>query len=168
MSTNIVMPADTRRMNYAGHIFNWTLLGEATGGALALAEIEGWQGGEPPVHVHTREDEFFILLEGEMTFMIGDETRRAVPGTVVWAPRNVPHTFSFDTPTVRLLVGFMPAGQDKVFLEFSTPAAPGDVPGPPTVEPDFEAIEAADRAAGLTYVGPTLRELLTPSAASAS
>lgn len=167
MGTNIVTPADSERTNYAGHIFDWKLLGEATGGGLAMAEVEGWRGGEPPFHVHDREDEFFYILDGEMTFKIGDELKRATPGTLVWAPRKVPHGFMFETERVRLLIGFLPAGQDAVFKAFSTPATTG-LPREPRPEqmPDFEAIEAADRRAGVTYLGPPLREMLTATSAA--
>ena len=167
MDTNIVTPADSEPMNYAGHIFDWKVLGEATGGGLSVAEVHGWQGGEPPFHVHDREDEFFYILEGEMTFKIGDELKRATPGTMVWAPRKVPHGFMFDTPTVRLLIGFLPAGQDAVFNAFST-VATSIVPREPRPDemPDFEAIEAADHHAGVTYLGPPLREMLAAASAA--
>lgn len=167
MGTNIVNAGDSQLTNYAGHIFDWKIVGGATGGTLALAEVRGWQGGEPPLHVHALEDEFFYVLEGDVTFRIGDETKRALPGSLVWAPRGVPHGFAFETPTVRLLIGFSPAGQEDVFLRFSTAAAAGDLPGEPSHDPDFAEIEAADKAAGVTYLGPPLRELLA-SEASAS
>jgi quercetin dioxygenase-like cupin family protein len=154
--------------NYAGHLFDWKLLGETSGGSFALAEVTGWQGGEPPLHVHTREDEFFYVLEGKLTFKIGDELLPAGPGSFIWAPRNVAHTFMFDTPSVRMLIGFLPAGQDEVFLRFSTAADRSSHAGPPSSEPDYAAIEEADRQAGVTYVGPPLRELLSASATSAS
>jgi quercetin dioxygenase-like cupin family protein len=165
MGTNIVTPAEGERLNYAGHIFDWKLIGALTGGAFSLAEVEGWQGGEPPLHLHAREDEFFYVLEGEMTFKIGDELKLATPGSVVWAPRNVPHAFMFDTPTVRVLIGFFPAGQEAVFKRFSLPAARSDRPAPTDIEPDYAAIEAADNEAGVTYLGPPLREMLAVSAA---
>jgi quercetin dioxygenase-like cupin family protein len=150
--------------SYAGHLFDWRLLGDASEGALALADVTGWQGGEPPLHVHAREDEFFYILSGRVTFKIGDNLALAEPGSFVWAPRNVPHTFMFETPTVRMLIGFLPAGQDELFLRFSTPVAAGFQPGPPDAEPDYAAIEAADAAAGVTYLGPPLRELLASGA----
>jgi quercetin dioxygenase-like cupin family protein len=167
MGTNIITPGESERTNYAGHLFDWKLLGSATGGTLALAEVEGWQGGEPPFHVHEREDEFFYILEGEMTFKIGDELKRATPGTMVWAPRAVPHGFMFDTERVRLLIGFSPAGQDTLFRAFSTPAT-GTLPRAPQPAemPDFEAIEAADKRAGVIYLGPPLRDMLADTNAA--
>jgi quercetin dioxygenase-like cupin family protein len=157
-----------RLTNYAGHLFDWKLLGAASGGSFALAEVTGWQGGEPPLHAHAREDEFFYVLEGEVTFKIGDDLTQVGPGAFVWAPRNVPHAFMFDTPIVRLLIGFLPAGQDEVFLRFSTPADRSSEARPPEGELDYAAIEAADAEAGVTYLGPPLRDLLAASAASAN
>jgi quercetin dioxygenase-like cupin family protein len=154
--------------NYAGHIFDWKLLGGASGGAFALAEVTGWQGGEPPLHVHDREDEFFYVLDGKVTFKIGDQVIHAGPGGFVWAPRRIPHTFMFDTPTVRVLIGFLPAGQDDVFLRFSAPADRSSEAGSSIGDPDYPAIEAADAEAGVTYLGPPLRELLAANGASAN
>lgn len=160
--------AGGRLTNYAGHLFDWKLLGEASGGAFSLAEVTGWQGGEPPLHVHAREDEFFYILEGEVTFKIGDEVTHVGPGDFVWAPRNVPHAFMLDTPTARMLIGFLPAGQEELFLRFSTPADRTSKARPPEGEMDYAAIEAADAEAGVTYLGPPLRDLLAANAASVS
>jgi mannose-6-phosphate isomerase-like protein (cupin superfamily) len=50
-------------------------------------------GGGPPPHVHTREDEVFLILEGEFEFLVGDTIVSAGPGDTVFGPRDVPHTF---------------------------------------------------------------------------
>lgn len=151
---------DPRR--HTGHLFDWKAVGEQTGGTLALVEIEGWRGGEPPVHYHTHEDELFYMLEGEATFLVGDETRRGGPGMFVWAPRNIRHGFAFETKHVRMLVGFLPAGQEAVFHAFSTPdpqRARAAEPEPADLS-DFAEIEAMDNRYGVVYVGPPLRDLL--------
>lgn len=154
-----------RLTNYAGHLFDWKLLGETSGGSISVVEVNGWQGGEPPLHVHAREDEFFYVLDGEVTFKIGEELIHARQGAFVWAPRKVAHTFMFDTPTVRMLIGFLPAGQEEVFLRFSTPADASMRAEPPSEELDYAAIEAADAEAGVTYLGPPLRDLLATTGA---
>jgi quercetin dioxygenase-like cupin family protein len=162
VSSRIVTPADADPRRFMGHLFNWRLTGEVTGGALSLVEVHGWRGGEPPLHVHSREDELFMLLEGEATFMVGDEVRSVRAGASVWAPRGVPHAFRFDTPTVRMLIAMLPAGQEAVFHAFSM-HDPARRPAAQPAEdemPDMAALEAADAAAGVTYVGPPLAELL--------
>jgi len=69
------------------------LHGEQSGGALAVIEntMPGGAPG-PPLHRHDF-DEAFYVLEGELTFKLGDDvfTRRA--GELAFAPRGVPHTF---------------------------------------------------------------------------
>lgn len=39
---------------------------ESTAGAFSAIEIEQHCAGEPPLHVHHREDEAFYILDGEM------------------------------------------------------------------------------------------------------
>ena len=61
------------------------------GAHLALVELSG--RGQPPLHRHDF-DETFYILEGEITFQLGEErlTRRA--GELAFAPRGVPHTYA--------------------------------------------------------------------------
>lgn len=54
-----------------------------------------------PLHVHSREDELWYVVEGTIRFTIGDETRDAGPGTFAYIPRNVPHTFQILSDTAR-------------------------------------------------------------------
>jgi mannose-6-phosphate isomerase-like protein (cupin superfamily) len=43
-------------------------------GGFGLMEIAGCKGLEPPRRVHHRDDEGFYVLEGEITYYVGDET----------------------------------------------------------------------------------------------
>ena len=65
-------------------------------------------------HVHQDEDDAFYILEGEMTFMFGEEEALAPPGTFVLVPPGVEHAFrnDHDTP-VRMLNVHAPAGFDR-------------------------------------------------------
>jgi mannose-6-phosphate isomerase-like protein (cupin superfamily) len=65
-------------------------------------------------HVHAAEDDAFYIVEGEMTFVFGDETAAAPPGTFVLVPPGVPHGFRNDGPSpVRMLNIHAPAGFDR-------------------------------------------------------
>jgi mannose-6-phosphate isomerase-like protein (cupin superfamily) len=65
-------------------------------------------------HVHEGEDDAFYILEGEMTFVIGDEEVAAPPGTFVLAPPGIEHGFRNDGPVpVRMLNMHAPAGFDR-------------------------------------------------------
>lgn len=61
--------------------------------------------GAPP-HQHTHEDEFFYILEGELTALAGDQTVSAGPGSLLLMPRGVPHGFwnAGDTEVRALLI----------------------------------------------------------------
>jgi quercetin dioxygenase-like cupin family protein len=63
--------------------------------------LEFWcEPGFGPIepHVHENHVDSFYVLEGEVEFTIGDETRRVGPGTWVAAPPGVHHGFSIPGP----------------------------------------------------------------------
>jgi mannose-6-phosphate isomerase-like protein (cupin superfamily) len=74
--------------------------GKETDGRYTLIEIFEPEG-EGPLHVHHREDEGFFIIEGELTFQVGEETIKASPGSFVFGPKDVPHTYTVDSGTAR-------------------------------------------------------------------
>jgi quercetin dioxygenase-like cupin family protein len=140
---------------YVGNLFTILAGSEDTEGRFALIEMLARKGTEPPRHVHRREDEAFYVLEGEITFYIGDETYVATPGTFVFAPRGIPHSFVFETDVVRKLVTLTPGGADEHFRNprFSEPARTLTLP-PPEGPPDVAALVADMERYGLEVVGP--------------
>src|SRR5918997_6395325 len=65
--------------------------GEQTAGAFGLVDNLMPAGFASPYHVHRNEDESFYVLEGEMTFYVGEEKVKAEAGAVVYGARGVPH-----------------------------------------------------------------------------
>jgi len=87
-----------------------------TGGMYTLVESSRMNVGEGPgLHVHTREDETFIVLEGRYWFLVGDQELIGDQGTVVYCPRNAPHRFEVLSPRSRMLHMFTPGGIDDYF-----------------------------------------------------
>jgi mannose-6-phosphate isomerase-like protein (cupin superfamily) len=79
-----------------------------------FAIIEIAPGRVLEAHVHADEDDAFYIVEGEMTFVFGDEEVKAPPGTFVLAPPGVEHGFRNDTELpVRMLNIHAPAGFDR-------------------------------------------------------
>src|SRR5829696_10198730 len=109
---------------YVGNLFTVLAGSGDTGGRFALIEVLAPKGTEPPRHVHHREDEAFYVLEGEITFYIGQETYAATPGTFVFAPRSIPHSWVFETDVVRKLVTLTPGAP------MSTSGTPGSASPP--------------------------------------
>jgi mannose-6-phosphate isomerase-like protein (cupin superfamily) len=69
---------------------------EQTGGAFGLIEhviIPAGEDSASPWHVHHAEDEAFYVVEGQMTFLCGEQKVEAGPGTFVYGPREIPHGF---------------------------------------------------------------------------
>jgi mannose-6-phosphate isomerase-like protein (cupin superfamily) len=92
------------------------LRSEQTGdhvGVVELAVPAGWIG--PPLHHHDF-DEAFYVLEGEMTFQLGDERVTAGPGSLTFAPGGSHHTLANlgDRPARYLLV-CTPGGFERRF-----------------------------------------------------
>ena len=71
----------------------------------------------PPVHVHADEDDAFFVLDGELTFLVGDEEVAAPAETFVLVPPGGEHTFVNRTAEpVRILNIHAPAGFDRRLL----------------------------------------------------
>ena len=129
---------------------------EQTGGAFGAVEGIGPAGSSPPLHVHSREDELFVLLEGSLLVRCGDETFRAEPGSVTFLPRGVPHTFLVegDEPA-RLISICLPGGFEEFFSAAGRPAADDGLP--PNEPPDVARLQQVGADFGLQFVGPPLR-----------
>jgi mannose-6-phosphate isomerase-like protein (cupin superfamily) len=95
--------------------------GNETGGRYAIAEIVSTPEGFVPLHVHHREDEAFVVLDGEVAFTIADRTFVTGPGGFAFGPRDVPHRYEVRTPSARMLMIFSPAGFEGFIRETSTP-----------------------------------------------
>jgi quercetin dioxygenase-like cupin family protein len=101
---------------------------EQTGGRYSVVEILAPDGYGSVLHVHHREDEGFYILEGEMTFYVGEQTIKAHPGSYLFGPKDVPHAFSVDSGPARLLFVFSPAGLEGLIREMGEPARSLTVP----------------------------------------
>ena len=93
-----------------------------TNGAFSLFEATLVPGTEPPPHVHSREDELFYVLEGELDVYVGEEVFNGKTGECIFLPRLKPHAFIVRTRRLRLLVLFAPAGVEEAFRSMSSPA----------------------------------------------
>jgi quercetin dioxygenase-like cupin family protein len=80
------------------------LAGEQSGGDRAVVEWRVRAGEEPPIHIHTREDEALYVLEGAITAYVGDETIEVEAGSYAALPKDVPHGLTVRGEEARILV----------------------------------------------------------------
>jgi hypothetical protein len=103
------------------------------------------------VHVHGRDDEAFLLLDGAMTVWVGDQRHQLTPGGIAFLPRNIPHAVRCDIAS-RALILTTPAGpQEGVFR-----AAGWDLsqPIPEGWQPTLDDLRRAAEENGNTVIGP--------------
>jgi quercetin dioxygenase-like cupin family protein len=138
---------------YTGWLLTFLATGEDTQGRFALIEGLTRKGNVPPPHIHHREDESFYILEGEMTASIGSQFIYGTPGTMIFAPRNVVHSFEIHSEQLRVLLLLTPAGLEGYFKECSVPAPAMTLPPPAEVQyRDIEKLIAVGARYGVEGV----------------
>jgi mannose-6-phosphate isomerase-like protein (cupin superfamily) len=142
---------------YGDGLFEFLVPSEATGGRLSAFISTLPEGFSPPRHVHTREDEVFHVLDGDVSFDLDGRRLLAGPGTSVYMPRGVPHTFRIESPVARLLGVIAPGAFEQLFRNLSVPAQERALPAPGTVPLDIPAVMAEQARLGTQVVGPPMR-----------
>jgi quercetin dioxygenase-like cupin family protein len=131
-------PAEGEPWWWMGGLATVKATAEQTGGHYTLVEvlIPEFPMEESLLHVHHFEDEGFYILEGEMTFYVGEKTIKARPGSYLFGPKDIPHAFSVDSGPARLLFILSPAGMEGLIREMGEPARELSIPPPPEEPPD--------------------------------
>jgi hypothetical protein len=99
----------------------------------------------------------FYVLEGEMTFYVGERTIKAQPGSYLFGPKDVPHSFRADSGPARLLFVFSPGGLEGLVRDMGEPAGSLSIPpqpeGPPE-EAEMERMATIAARYGAEILGP--------------
>jgi mannose-6-phosphate isomerase-like protein (cupin superfamily) len=127
--------------------------GAASDGALAIVELAGREGDMPPLHVHHREDETFVVLEGSLALFLPEGRRIDLgAGEAAVAPRDTPHVYRVESEQARWLAIGTPAGFDAFVREAGEPA--GSTTLPPEREHDPARLSEIAAAYGIEVLGP--------------
>src|SRR5271163_4813790 len=111
-----------RTIAVVGDVYRFLATGEDTDGKYAMWEVIVPPGGGPPPHVHSREEEGFYILEGEITLQVGDKRLVASVGMFANMPVGTPHSFKNESDRLaKMLISVTPAGLEKMFIEFGLP-----------------------------------------------
>lgn len=122
-------PGEGDELRAFGHPLTVLLNGEQTGGKIAVLRGEVPPGGGPPLHVHHRDDEIFLVTEGRIRFFVDGTWTEVAAGGTVYLPKGIPHRFHNNSTVVgHYFVITTPSGFEKLFaecaVEFAKPGGP--------------------------------------------
>lgn len=138
-----------------GDVYRFLATGEETNGKYAMWEAWVPPGGGPPPHIHEREEEAFYVLEGEITFHIGDERVVATQGMFANMPVGKAHAFKNESDhPARMLISVSPAGLEKMFMEVGVLLAPGTTAALPPTHEEIERLLAVAPNYGVEILLP--------------
>jgi quercetin dioxygenase-like cupin family protein len=126
---------------------------EDTNGQYGLVEILVPAGVGSPWHVHPEEDEWFYVLEGEMTFWVADTRMSLKAGSFAFGPKGVPHTFYAEDGGARALVGFAPMQFEGFQREVGQSAPERILPPPVDGPPDMQRLIPIAKRNGFEILG---------------
>lgn len=99
----------------------------AVGEFMKVAVMTKPEGEGPALHEHPNEEQWTLVLEGQMHFILGDEDRIVGPGDLVLIPRNTPHRSR-------------PVNGPATFFTVKSPAGSGKM------DQDYQKVENAEAA----------------------
>jgi quercetin dioxygenase-like cupin family protein len=148
-------PTAGRTIAVFGDIYRFLATGDDTDGHYAQWEAIVSPGGGPPPHVHSRENEGFYILEGEITFQIGEERIVATAGTFANVPIGTAHSFKNEGDhTARMLITLAPAGLEAIFFETGLEVPQGATTAEPPTKEQIEKLLALAPRYGVTILLP--------------
>ena len=152
MSRNPIFntPPRGRTIAAVGDVYRFLATGEDTNGKYALWKALVPLGGGPPPHVHSREEEGYFVIEGEITFTINGERIVATAGMFANMPVGTPHAFKNESSRpAKMLISVAPAGLEQMFFEFGVPLPEGSTTALPPTKEEIEKLLAVAPSYGI-------------------
>src|SRR5215203_4103273 len=117
-----VVAAEERvRFGPGGGVYRIVTTAKDSLGRIFAFEATEPPGGGPPLHTHANEDEYFLVIDGEITFYIDGRVTVARAGESAFVPRGTAHCFKNRSSRVaREMVLFTP-GNIEGFFDFGLP-----------------------------------------------
>lgn len=140
----IIRDSEGDILNVIGDIQTHKLVGSDTGNQL----VEWVDNVEPgvgiPPHIHTKEDEIFRVIKGQIEIMVNGKTTVLKGGDIAFAPKNLSHSWKVvGTEKAKMITTAFPAGIEHMFNELAKlPAGP----------PDFEKVTAICGKHGISFI----------------
>src|SRR6476660_1129741 len=140
----LAIPEKGPTIAVVGDVYRFLATGDETNGQYAIWEAIVPPGGGPPPHVHSREEEGFYILEGEIRIQVGDKRIIGTAGMFVNMPIGMPHSFKNESGRpAKMLIIVAPAGLEQMFFEVGVPLAEGTTTALPPTEDEINRLLAA-------------------------
>ncbi len=125
---------------------------------LSVLEFRAPLGDSAPLHIHRTEDEIFHILEGDVRFQVGKDQIKCGPGTIMVAPKGIPHTYRVESASGARWTTVTAHGDFEKFVrKVSRPAQRIEVPATQAPTPEMvAALTAIAREYGIDLIGPPL------------
>ncbi len=148
-------PGEGRTVGIVGDVYRFLATGVDTNGKYALWEAIVPPGGGPPPHIHSREEEGFFVLEGDISVTVDGERSVLGPGTFANLPVGTLHSFrnATDKPA-KMLISVAPAGLENMFLEVGQPLPAGATTSPIPTPADLQKLLAVASRYGVEIRAP--------------
>ncbi|CAM6103369.1 unnamed protein product [Calypogeia fissa] len=129
---NMIGPAGGMSVWVLGILVTLKAISNETGGIYSVFEEIVPPGAGAPMHMHTREEETWYLLDGEMVWTVGRRSFHATKGCLIHCPRLVPHYFMNKSgKPAHMINTYAPGGLEKWFLQVGEPVLDRYAPGEP-------------------------------------
>lgn len=127
----VIPPGGGRVIRAFGTDITILLGGAQTGGKYTMFTAITPPGEGTPLHYHTREDEWFFVLEGCAEFFVNGAWVRAPAGTAAFVPQGVLHAFrnTADAP-LKMLIHTAPSGFENFYARCAEEFAKNSTPDP--------------------------------------
>lgn len=119
MIPKIVRPGDEHRILLYDVLFRYGIGSSESDGTVSMLEVTIPPRTLVKPHMHTREDEYSLILSGSVGARLGDEMVEEIPaGSWLVKPRSVPHAmWNVTGEPVRILEVVLPGGIERYFEE---------------------------------------------------
>jgi quercetin dioxygenase-like cupin family protein len=117
-SSLLVRANEGRTLRAFGHAIVVVLDGKQTNGKFTAFLNMTPPGCGPGLHYHDREDEWFYIIEGRVSFFMNGTWTDLFPGDCVYSPRGSVHGFKNNTDQpIRVFINIAPAGFEDFFAQ---------------------------------------------------
>lgn len=126
MEAKVVAAGDGELLQFEDWASVVKIAAEESDGTVTVLETRHDAGEGANAHIHSRESEIFFVMEGRVTFQVGDASHEVDAGGIVFGPMGTAHGFEVGPEGGRLLHVFVPSGMEGYFRDMHSATAAGD------------------------------------------